>query len=145
MSPTFIDEVRRLLRSNDHTDCERVLIETVYKATLEEVIQGGSAKRLGGGPNTPFIRRRMESHGKGKSSGYRLYLWAFKVENDIYLLYLHPKTGRRSATNISTEFQKELVVEFKKFKDNMKMVLTRLSNDGSRILIDDGRDTWIFK
>lgn len=135
MSPTFIEEVRKLVRSKDHIDCETVLIGSVYNKTLTEVIQGGSAKKLGGSNDTPFVRRRLQRMGKGKSGGYRLYLWAFKIEEDLYLLYMHPKTGRRSAINISTEYQKELVVEFKKFRESGEMVLTQLSKDGSKIVM----------
>jgi len=144
MSPTFVDEVRRLQRSNDHGDCERVLIESVYSGSIDQVIQGGSAKKLGGSPNTPFIRRRLEGQGQGKSSGYRLYLWAFLIEEDVYLLYIHPKTGCRSAINISTEYQKQLVAEFKEFRDSGRMVLTKLSKDGTRILFDDKAGAAVF-
>lgn len=144
MSPTFIEEVRKLTGSNDHGDLEQVLIASVYVGTIDQVIQGGNAKKLGGSPNTPFIRRRMESQGHGKSAGYRLYLWAFRIEQDIYLLYVHPKTGRRSAVNISAEYQKQLVAEFKTFRDRGRMALTRLSEDGARILLDDREGTAVF-
>lgn len=144
MSPTFIEEVRKLTGSNDHSDLERVLIESVYTGSIDHVIQGGNAKKLGGSPNTPFIRRRMESQGHGKSSGYRLYLWAFRIEQDIYLLYIHPKTGRSSAANISAEYQKQLVAEFKSFRDSGRMALTRLSKDGTRILFDDRTAAAVF-
>ena len=136
MSPTFIEEVRKLVKSKDHADCEKTLIESVYSKTLDEIIQGGAAKKLGGTPDTPFIRRRLQGQGTGKSAGYRLYLWAFRLENDIYLIYMHPKTGRRSAVNISSDYQKELVREFKKFRDAGDMVLTKLSKDGSKILVE---------
>jgi hypothetical protein len=144
MSPTFIEEVRKLHKSNDHGDCERVLIDSIYTGTIDQVIQGGNSKKLGGSPNTPFIRRRMESQGQGKSSGYRLYLWAFRIEEDVYLLYIHPKTGRRSATNISAEYQKGLVAEFKEFRDKGCMALTKLSKDGTRILFDDRAGKAVF-
>lgn len=144
MSPTFIEEVRKLSKSKDHTDCEKTLIESVYTKTLDEIIQGGAAKKLGGTPNTPFIRRRLQGQGTGKSAGYRLYLWAFRIENDIYLIYMHPKTGRRSTMNISSDYQKELVREFKKFRDAGDMVLTKLSKDRSRILIEGKNNKAIF-
>lgn len=145
MSPTFIKEVRKLLKSKDHADCEQVIIESIYNRTLEEVIQGGTTKKLGGGPDTPFVRRRMQSQGKGKSAGYRLYLWAFKIEDDIYLLYIHPKTGRRSAANISPEYQKELVIAFKKLRDSGGMIMTGLSRDGLKIMNADKTENPIFK
>ena len=144
MSPTFIEEVRKLSKSKDHADCEKTLIESVYTKTLDEIIQGGAAKKLGGTPDTPFIRRRLQGQGTGKSAGYRLYLWAFRIENDIYLIYMHPKTGRRSAANISSDYQKELVREFKKFRASDKMVLTKLSKDSSKILIEGATDNVIF-
>ncbi len=144
MSPTFIKEVRKLIRSKGHSECESLLIHSVYTGSCDEVIQGGTAKKLGGGLNTPFVRRRILAKDAGKSSGYRLYLWAFRTQDEIHLLFIHPKVGRRSATNITAEYQRELVKEFKKFRDNDQMVLTGLSDDGRKIVNRQNRDKYIF-
>lgn len=107
----FISEVKAISRTPSHKDCEQDLINAVFQKEVPEIETG--SKRLGGDPlRNPFIRKRIESSNGGKSSGYRLYLWLFKIDDSIYLMFIHPKTGRRSATNITPEKQKELVKSF---------------------------------
>ena len=94
-SDTFISEVKKLMKSGSHADCEIVLIDEVMQDSLESIIQKGTPKKIGGGNDTPFIRRRLND-GSGSSGGYRLYLWAFRIEDEISFVFIHPKTGRRS-------------------------------------------------
>lgn len=124
----FIDEVTLISKANSHSDCELSLIQSIFKKNIDEIKNTGT-KRLGGDPNkNPFLRKRIETSNSGKSSGYRLYLWVFYFENNVYLLYIHPKTGRRSGTNLTPEKQKELVKTFKENRDNNTFIRTELNN-----------------
>jgi len=144
MSPDFITEVRKILKSKAHADCENALIESIYKKTMDEIVQVGSTKKIGGTNETPFVRKRLEGAGTGKSGGYRLYFWAFKVDDEIHLLFIHPKTGRRSSTNITSEYQKQLAKDFVGLRDNGDMILTKLSKTKTRIILDDEKETETF-
>lgn len=73
LSDRFISQSKKLISSGSHADCEIVLIEDILKCDFEEIIQKGTPKKIGGAPNTPFIRRRLND-GSGSSGGYRLYL-----------------------------------------------------------------------
>ena len=137
MSPAFIAEVRLILKSKAHSDCEQAIIDAIYQSTMDEIVQVGNTKKIGGTEDTPFVRKRLEGMGTGSSGGYRLYLWAFKVNDDIHLLFIHPKKGRRSSTNLSKKGQRLVVADFKKFRAANTMVLTRLSNCQTQILQDD--------
>jgi len=124
----FIDEVTLISKANSHSDCELSLIHSVFNKNIDEIKNTGT-KRLGGDPNkNPFLRKRIVTSNSGKSSGYRLYLWIFYFENNVYLLYIHPKTGRRSGTNLTPEKQKELVKTFKENRDNNTFIRTELNN-----------------
>lgn len=108
----FVSEVKLLMKTNSHADCEKVIIRGVFNVTLNELCQTG-CKRLGGDPSkSPFLKKRIETEGAGKSSGYRLYFWVMIIEKDVYLLFIHPKTGRKSGTNLTIDKQKELVKTF---------------------------------
>lgn len=143
MSPDFIDEVRKILKSKAHSDCEQVIIEAIYKKGMNDIVQVGSTKKIGGSNDTPFIRKRLEGAGTGKSGGYRIYFWAFKVDDEIHLVFIHPKTGRRSSTNLSADGQKQLKDDFKRFRNEGLMTLTRLSNCQTQIL-EDTTGTHLF-
>lgn len=125
----FISEVKLILKSDSHQDCENSLIESIFKPKIDEVKHNG-CKRLGGDPNkSPFLRKRIESEGSGKSSGYRLYFWLLVLEENIYLMYIHPKTGRRSGTNLTEEKQKELVKTFISSRKNNSFIQVELQDD----------------
>ena len=118
LTEEFVSEVSLLLKDTSHDDCEKEIIKSIFNSSLEEFRLNG-CKRLGGDPNkSPFLRKRIETENAGKSSGYRLYFWLLIEEENIYLLFIHPKTGRRSGTNITTEKQKELVKTFINHRKN---------------------------
>jgi len=95
----------------------------------------GSPKRLGGDPNkSPFIRKRINSEGTGKSGGYRLYFWILIEDENIYLLFIHPKSGRRSGTNITTEKQKELVKTFTTLRAQNGFHSAKLNKASTKII-----------
>jgi hypothetical protein len=58
----------------------------------------------------------------------------FIQDENIYLLFIHPKTGRRSATNISLEKQKELVKTFKDFRKNERFLEIELNQKKNQIV-----------
>ena len=138
MSPDFIDEVRKILKSKAHSDCEDAIIEGIYKKAMDDIVQVGSTKKIGGSNDTPFVRKRLEGIGTGKSGGYRLYFWAIKVGDEIYLLFIHPKKGRRSSTNITPEYQKQLAKDFVRLRGNGGMIITQLSEDETQIHDENG-------
>lgn len=113
----FVSEVKSISKDKSHSECETDLINSIFKKSIDEIKNVGT-KRLGGqADKSPFLRKRIGSETSGKSGGYRLYFWLFIIDKNIFLLFIHPKTGRRSASNISTEKQKDLVKTFKKCRD----------------------------
>jgi hypothetical protein len=125
----FVSEVKSILKSDSHQDCESELINSIFNSSIDEVKNNG-CKRLGGDPNrSPFLRKRIEHANSGKSSGYRLYFWLIIQEENIYLLFIHPKTGRRSGTNLTTDKQKELVTTFKTHREQNLFIEVELYKD----------------
>lgn len=110
------------------------IIDSIFNKTIDEIKIIGT-KRLGGQPDKSlFLRKRLGSENSGNSSGYRLYFWLFIFEENIYLLFIHPKTGRRSATNITLEKQKELVRTFKYCRDNNLFLEVNLDKKINKIV-----------
>lgn len=113
----FLSELKLISKTKSHSNCESEIINSVFNSSIDEIKNIGT-KRLGGqADKNPFLKKRIGSENAGKSSGYRLYFWLFIQEENIYLLFIHPKTGRRSAANISGAKQKELIKTFKKCRD----------------------------
>jgi hypothetical protein len=130
----FLSEIKAISKNKSHSTCETDLINAIFKKNIDEIKNVGT-KRLGGQPDSsPFLRKRIGSETSGKSSGYRLYFWLFILDNDIYLLFIHPKSGRRSATNISTEKQKDLVKTFKKHRDENLFLEVELNKNKTHLI-----------
>lgn len=135
----FLSEVKSISKNNDHSECETDLINSIFKQKIDEIKNIGT-KRLGGHPDkSPFLRKRVESESSGKSSGYRLYFWLFIQDQDVFLLFIHPKTGRRSATNITTNKQKELVKTFKEHRDNNLFSEVELDKTKSHLIFSKNK------
>jgi|26BtaG_2_1085354.scaffolds.fasta_scaffold04658_4 hypothetical protein len=130
----FLSEVKIISKDKSHSNCESDLIDSIFKKNIDEIKNIGT-KRLGGQPDkNPFLRKRIGSENSGKSSGYRLYFWLFIADENVFLLFIHPKTGRRSASNISTDKQKELVKTFKEYRDRDKFIEVELDETKGQII-----------
>lgn len=140
----FISEVKAIIKSKSHDACEFDLIESIFNKNIDEIKNIGT-KRLGGVPDkNPFLRKRVGSENKSKSEGYRLYFWLLIEDENVYLMFIHPKTGRRSATNITTDKQKELVKTFKLYRDEGKFILIELNKKGTEIIFSKSKKE-VFK
>lgn len=130
----FLSEIKSISKNKSYSDCEKNLINSIFDKTIDEIKNVGT-KRLGGqADKSPFLRKRIGSETSGKSSGYRLYFWLFIVDKNIFLLFIHPKSGRRSATNISTEKQKDLVKTFKRYRDENLFLEVELNKDKTHLI-----------
>lgn len=143
LTEEFISEVNSILKSKSHSDCETAIIDSIFNSSIDDIIKVGSPKRLGGDPNkSPFIRKRINSDGIGKSGGYKLYFWIIIQDENIYLLFIHPKSGRRSGTNITVQKQKELVKTFTSLRANGGFLLAKLNKDSSKIICAKTKETF---
>lgn len=130
----FVTEVQAILKSNSHSDCEKGIIDSIFTKSIDDIKNIG-CKRLGGDPNkSPFLRKRIETAYAGKSSGYRLYFWLLISEGNVYLLFIHPKTGRKSGSNLTVEKQKELAGTFTNCRKNGSFISVELDTEKNKIV-----------
>jgi hypothetical protein len=59
---------------------------------------------LGGHAENPYIKKRL-----GGSGGYRTYFYVVVKENNLYLMFLHPKTGPDGSPNITDDAKTQLL------------------------------------
>ncbi len=89
---SFIKEVKKLLKKNQYKDCEDAIINDIFIIKSEDIFAKCSASRLNTSETNPIAKLRIGSN-RGKSSSYRVYLMALKVEDKMFFAYIHPKTG----------------------------------------------------
>lgn len=136
----FVSEVQSILKSNAHADCEGGIIDSIFTKSMDEIKNSG-CKRLGGDPNnSPFLRKRIETAHTGKSSGYRLYFWLLISEGNVYLLFIHPKTGRKSGSNLTVAKQKELATTFTSCRKNSTFIPVELNAAKNKVVYSSDRE-----
>lgn len=97
----FKTEFEKLLKSNSYKDLEKQIIDFFFGKTPAEFF--GSGRRLNGTNDIPFIKMRLEGR-----SGYRFYYLLIIKNDELYLMFLHPKTGPNRAENITKDFKKTI-------------------------------------
>ncbi len=141
LSKEFIRLASNLLKVKAHSDIEKILIESLFNKSLRD-IKTGIARLKGNINDSFFLKKRIAQKGKGKSSGYRLYAWLIVVDNNLYLLYIHPKTGKYAQINISKPKQSELIETFQQTNTNNEFIKVCLFENK---IIDCKTKTQIFK
>lgn len=99
---------KKLSRKNAYRDLEREIIEYFFAEKID--FSGG--RRLGGHAENPYIKKRL-----GGSGGYRTYFYVVVKQDNLYLMFLHPKTGPDGSPNITddakTQLLKDLILDIK--------------------------------
>jgi len=91
----FKNEYEKLISLKKYRTLEQSLIDYFFNKNICDLMSG---VRLNNSNLTPFIKKRIEGSG-----GYRLYYLLLIKEDNLYLMFLHPKTGRYGASNIDTK------------------------------------------
>ena len=91
----FKAEFEKLISKKQYSTLEKEIIDYFFDKTPDELLSG---TRLNNSTETPYIKKRLR--GKG---GFRLYFFALIRKGNIYLMFVHPKTGPYGASNITDE------------------------------------------
>jgi len=113
---TFITEVKKLLKKKSYKDCEKALISDIFDLSVEDVLANCSAFRLNAGAKNPIAKLRI-SYDSGKSSGYRVYVFAMIIDEKLFFAHVYPKTGTYGQHSLSA---KEEVLKIKNLLADIK-------------------------
>lgn len=93
--PEFKLEFEKLKKKNAYKSVEPQIIQYFFNKKVEELCSG---VRLNHSDSTPYIKKRLEGRG-----GFRVYYLLVIKDGNLYLMFLHPKTGPLGADNIKDE------------------------------------------
>ena len=91
----FKAEFEKLKNKKPYRGLEAEIIEYFVGAELSVLMSG---TRLNGNNPNPYIKKRLEGSG-----GYRVYYLLISAKGDVYLIFVHPKTGPYGSKNIQDE------------------------------------------
>ncbi len=107
---TFTLQVKNLLKNNSYQDCELAIIDCVFKLSLEQIMATCSAMRINASSLNPIAKLRINFN-TGKSSSYRLYVFALIKNEKLYFAYLYPKTGTLGQNSLKPKQENEIIKE----------------------------------
>lgn len=96
----FKVEFNRLLRKNSYISLEEEIINYFFYNSVDELKSG---VRLNNNDVTPYIKKRL-----GGSGGYRAYFLLIINKEELYLMFVHPKSGSLGSDNITDKSKTHL-------------------------------------
>lgn len=129
---SFVNTVEKLLKNNSYQDCEKAIIENVFKVSPENLFALCSALRLNASPETPIAKLRINFN-KGKSSSYRMYVFALIKNEEIYFAHIYPKTGTKNQAALGAKEEKSIIKELLENYKEQLFLEVFLNKENSKI------------
>jgi hypothetical protein len=112
----FKVEFEKLISKKQYKSLEQEIMDYFFGKTVDQLSSG---TRLNNSSDTPYIKKRLKGSG-----GFRCYFLLILKDENLYLMFVHPKTGSMGASNINDESKTYL---YKKILECIKsQVLYRL-------------------
>ncbi len=91
----FKTEFEKLKSKKSYSSIEKDIIDYFFGKTIEELSSG---TRLNNSADAPYIKKRLNGRG-----GFRFYFLLIIKDENLYLMFVHPKTGSLGSENITDE------------------------------------------
>ena len=105
----FKVEFEKLKTKKSYNSIEQDIIDYFFNKNALELCSG---VRLNNSRDAPYIKKRINGRG-----GFRFYYLLIIKDENLYLMFVHPKTGNMGAENITDESKAYL---YKKILDCIK-------------------------
>ena len=89
----FKSQFEKLKKKSSYATLEESIINYFFNKDIQQLTSG---VRLNNSDTTPYIKKRLEGSG-----GYRVYFLLIIKDENLYLMFLHPKTGSLGYDNIT--------------------------------------------
>jgi len=117
-TPEFLVEYNHLVKSNSYAFLESELIK-LCNSTVQQVASLGTTVLAPLG-NLLFIKKRL-----GGSGGFRCYLLTIVVNDEVFLGFVHPKTGSMGGENITDAKKEETLAELLAARNSLGLYLLK--------------------
>lgn len=91
----FKVEYEKLASKKPYKTLEQETISYFFGKTIQQLSSG---RRLNNSQTHPYIKKRLMGRG-----GFRFYFLLILKDENLYLMFVHPKTGPNGAENITDE------------------------------------------
>lgn len=114
----FKIEFEKLKSKNSYNSIEKDVIDYFFDKSVQDLSSG---TRLNNSNETPYIKKRINGRG-----GFRFYFLLIIKDENLYLMFVHPKTGSLGYENITDESKAYLykkILECIKTKELLELTL----------------------
>jgi hypothetical protein len=118
----FKVQFEKLKKKNAYSSVEEDVIAYFFGKQMHQLYSG---TRLNNSDDTPYIKKRLNGSG-----GFRMYFLLVIKNENLYLMFIHPKTGPLGYENI-TDNSKALL--YKKILESIK------TNDLHKVTVENNR------
>ncbi len=125
---SFKNAFDKLGKKKAYKTLESEIISYFFDKQLSELLSG---TRLNNSTTEPYIKKRLEGSG-----GYRLYFLILIRNEDVYLMFVHPKTGPDGADNIDDNYKAFLYKDVLECIKINNLYLLGLNSNGDKILFN---------
>jgi hypothetical protein len=91
----FKVEFDKLSSKNAYKSLQKDLIDYFFDKSIDQLYSG---TRLNNSAETPYIKKRISGSG-----GFRIYFLLIIRNENVYLMFVHPKTGPDGSENITDQ------------------------------------------
>ncbi len=91
----FKTEFEKLISKKSYSSLNQDIIDYFFDKPFQELCSG---TRLNNSDETPYIKKRLSGRG-----GFRVYFLLVMKGENLYLMFVHPKTGSLGSENINDE------------------------------------------
>ena len=111
-TPEFLAEYTRLTKNNSYSALEVEIISKLCNATAQQVASVG-ATTLAPLGKVLFVKKRLNGSG-----GFRCYLLTVVVDDEVFLGFVHPKSGTFGGDNVTDAKKKEVLEQLLAARSN---------------------------
>ena len=124
----FKVEFEKLNSKKSYASLEQDVIDHFFNKTAQQLCSG---TRLNNSDTTPYIKKRLGGRG-----GFRCYFLLIIVNDSLYLMFVHPKTGSKGSDNITDESKAYLYKKVLSCINSNDLYYLELNDDKSAILFN---------
>lgn len=98
----FKQQYNKLLKKKSYSSVSSEIYHFFYNKEIEDFRNIGA--NINNDIKRPFIKKRLKGRG-----GFRLYYYLYIKNDEVYLAFVHPKTGSLGIENINDDFKIDLM------------------------------------
>jgi len=122
----FKVEFEKLKSKNSYNSIESDVIDYFFNKSVQDLSAG---TRLNNSSETPYIKKRI--NGKG---GLRFYFLLIIKDENLFLMFVHPKTGSLGYENITDESKAYLYKKVLECIKTKELFEVNLDSEGKKII-----------